>query len=98
VQSESSGTNLWGRRFLACRVCGWVHYAMTAEEKAANDRSLDRYHLTPSERVIYEAAFRQCLRCESPVSVFRTAQERDLARAASHIVTPILTEVDVSAN
>ncbi len=98
MEIERSGTILWGRKLLACQVCGWVHYAMTAEEKAANDRSLERYHLTPSERAIYEAAFRQCLRCESPASAFRVAEERDLARAAGHIVTPVLPEVDLSRN
>jgi hypothetical protein len=63
---------------------------MTAEEKAAQDRTLERYQLDVSERRIYESAYRQCLRCESPVDVFRSAGERDLDRAAGHIVTPVL--------
>jgi hypothetical protein len=37
-----------------------------------------RYHLDPAERLSYEAAFRQCLRCESPLSRFRDAIEGDL--------------------
>jgi hypothetical protein len=63
---------------------------MTAEEKAAQDRTLERYQLDWSERRTYESAYRQCLRCESPVEAFRTAGERDLNRAAGHIVTPVL--------
>jgi hypothetical protein len=81
-----------GRRMLACAGCGWVHYAMTAEEKADSDRALERYRLSAAERLIYESAFRQCLRCEAPVSEFREAHESDLARAASHLVTPVLAD------
>jgi len=56
------------------------------------DRALERYQLDWSERREYESSFRQCLRCESPAGVFRTAKEPDLARAAGHIVTPILLD------
>jgi ribosomal protein L37E len=94
-----TGTVLFNRRFLTCPECGWVHYVMTAEEKATNDRSLayliERYHLNEKEQLIYEAAFQQCLRCESPASVFHAATERDLDRAANHIVTPVYVEPDV---
>ena len=83
---------LRGRRMLACAVCGWVHYAMTPEEKADGDRALARYRLSVAERLTYESAFRQCLRCEAPVSEFREARESDLARAASHLVTPVLAD------
>ncbi len=83
---------LRGRRMLACADCGWVHYAMAAAEKADGDRALERYNLTLAERLAYESAFRQCLRCESPVSEFREAGESDLARAANHLVTPVLAD------
>ena len=77
---------------LACGVCGWVHYAMTVWEKAQNDRALERYKLDAVESLVYESAFRQCLRCESPASGFRDAREPELARAAGHLVTPVLTD------
>lgn len=83
---------LRGRRMLACAGCGWVHYAMTAEEKADGERALERYKLSAAERRTYESAFRQCLRCEAPVSEFREARESDLARAANHLVTPVLAD------
>ena len=83
---------LRGRRMLACAACGWVHYAMTVEEKADGDRALERYKLNAAERLTYESAFRQCLRCEAPVSEFREARDSDLARAASHLVTPVLAD------
>ena len=94
----SSRTVLTDRRFLACPECGWVHYVMTAEEKAASDRFLERYQLNEAERLIYEAAFRQCLRCELPASEFEAAEEEDLARAAGHIVTPVFVDVEVGTN
>jgi len=81
-----------GRKLLVCGACGWVHYVMTAEEKDAQDRSMERYQLDAAERRTYEAAFRQCLRCESPLTMFREARERDLNRAAGHIVTPVLMD------
>lgn len=90
-----SRTVLINRRFLACRACGWVHYVMTAEEKAANDRVLERYQLSETERFIYESAFRQCLRCEAPTSMFRPAEEEDLTRAEGHLVTPVFVDVTV---
>jgi len=80
------------RQMLACGVCGWVHYAMTAQEKAQSDRALERYNLSAAESLVYESSFRQCLRCESPVSDFREARESELTRAAGHLVTPILTD------
>jgi len=86
------GMILHGRKLLACGACGWVHYVMSAEEKVAQDRAIERYHLDPAERLTYEAAFRQCLRCESPLSRFRDAIEGDLNRAAGHIVTPVLPD------
>ena len=89
---------LLGRRFLTCRECGWVHYVMTAEEKATSDRFLERYQLSQAERRLYESAFRQCLRCESPANKFGTAKAADLARAADHLVTPVLVEVEVGTN
>jgi hypothetical protein len=92
---ESSRTVLLDRRLLTCRECGWVHYVMTSEEKAANDRFVERYQLNEVERHIYESAFRQCLRCESPASGFRAAEEWDLARATGHLVTPVFVEAEV---
>jgi len=83
-------TTLSGRRLLACGTCSWVHYAMTEEERAEQDRALLRYQLDAQEREVYESQFRQCLRCESPASGFRQATEPDIARAAGHIVTPVL--------
>ena len=84
--------SLRGRRMLACDVCGWVHYTMTANEKAQSDRALERYNLTASERFAYESSFRQCLRCEAPLSEFREARESELARVAGHLVTPVLAD------
>jgi len=95
---RGSRSVLLDRRFLTCRECGWVHYVMTAEEKAANDRLLERYQLSATERHLYESAFRQCLRCESPASAFEAAQEPDLARAAGHIVTPVFVEGEVGTH
>jgi hypothetical protein len=98
IESESPRgprTVLINRRFLSCRECGWVHYVMTEEEKATNDRFLERYHLTEKERFLYESAFRQCLRCETPADGFRIAEEADLARATGHVVTPVLVEAVV---
>jgi hypothetical protein len=83
---------LVGRRLLTCGVCGWVHYAMTAGERAENDRALERYHLTARERSVHEESLRQCLRCEAPATEFRDAREPELARAAGHLVTPVLIE------
>lgn len=89
------------RRFLACPECGWVHYVMTPAEKAENDRLLarltERYRLTAQERELYETAFRQCLRCETPASTFRAADGQDLGRAEGHIVTPVFVGPEVGA-
>jgi hypothetical protein len=84
--------SLTNRKLLACGICGWVHYAMTEDEKSDLDGALGRYQLGEHERQIYEAEFRQCLRCESPTSVFRQATEADVGRALGHIVTPVLVE------
>jgi hypothetical protein len=81
---------LTNRKLLACGTCGWVHYAMTEQEKADLDSAIVRYHLSQREREIYEAEFRQCLRCESPASVFKQASETDINRALGHTVTPVL--------
>ena len=96
--AQGSRSVLLNRRFLTCRECGWIHYVMTPEEKAANDRLLERYQLSATERHLYESTFRQCLRCESPASAFAAAQERDLARAAGHIVTPVFADGEVGTN
>ena len=80
------------RKLLACGACGWVHYLMTFQEKLANDRRLARYNLTPTEQLAYQSAYRQCLRCEAPVGQFRAAEERDVTRAASHLVTPVMVD------
>src|ERR1700741_4512698 len=93
--SRDSQTILLDRRFLTCPECGWVHYVMTPEEKAANDRFLLRYQLTDKERFLYESAYRQCLRCESPANEFRAAEDADIARAAGHMVTPVCVEAEV---
>lgn len=95
---KNSASVLLERRLLACQECGWVHYVMTAEEKAANDRFLERYQLTEAERFVYESAFRQCLRCESPASEFAAAREEEVARAAGHIVTPVFVGAWVGAS
>jgi hypothetical protein len=83
---------LTGRRLLACDACGGVHYAMSADEKAQNDRALERYHLSAAERFAYESSFRQCLVCEAPLGEFRDAREAELARADGHLVTPVLAD------
>ena len=82
--------SLISRKLLVCGSCGWVHYEMTEEEKASLDGALVHYNLSGQEREVYEAEFRQCLRCESPVSVFKQATEGDIARALGHMVTPVL--------
>lgn len=92
------GSILLDRRFVTCRICGWVHYVMTAEEKATNDRFLERYQLTVAERQVYETAFRQCLRCESPADEFGAAAEEDLQRAANHLVTPVFVDAMVGTH
>lgn len=95
AEAETSRTEplvLRDRKLLACGSCGWVHYAMTFEEKVANDRILIRYKLTPAEQLIYQSAYRQCLRCEAPVGGFRDAEERDMVRAGGHIVTPVMID------
>ena len=80
------------RHMLICEVCGWLHYAMTANEKARSDLALERYNLSATERWAYESSFRQCLRCEAPVREFRQAKESELARAVGHLVTPVLMD------
>ena len=89
-----SPPRLIDRRLLACPRCGWLHYAMTWAETQENARQLAyltrRYGLSPAEQALYAAAYRQCLRCESPAASFRAAREHDLDRAAGHLVTPVL--------
>jgi len=69
---------------------------MTWAETQESDRHLAyltrRYELSPEEQALYASAYRQCLRCESPATSFRAAQERDLDRAAGHLVTPVLVQ------
>jgi hypothetical protein len=81
-----------GRQLLTCPECGWVHYAMTAEEKLAYDQLAQRYQMTTMERLLLESAYRQCLRCESPASDFRVARDADVARAKGHLVTPVFID------
>jgi len=71
---------------------------MTAAEKATNDRVLERYQFSEAERLVYESAFRQCLRCEAPASEFRAAEELDLTQAEGHLVTPVFVEIEVGTN
>jgi hypothetical protein len=65
---------------------------MTDDEKAVHDSALSRYELSAQERRVYEAQFRQCLRCESPATDFHPADQREISRAVGHIVTPVLIE------
>jgi hypothetical protein len=60
--------------------------------KAQSDRALERYDLCAAERFAYESSFRQCLRCEAPVSEFREAQKPQVMRAAGHLVAPVLAD------
>src|SRR5262245_5159243 len=96
-----SRTMLLDRRLVTCSTCGWVHYVMTRGEKAVNDRLLEhltaRYQLSREEQELYESAYRQCLRCESPADNFRAATERDIDRAQGHIVTPVFVAPEVGA-
>jgi hypothetical protein len=78
------------RTLVACRVCGWVHYLMTAAEKRAHDQSIARYELSVGEREAYELEFRQCLRCETPSEMFRIATPQETDQAFNHMVTPVL--------
>lgn len=93
---------LTDRRFLTCSTCGWVHYAMTVEEKATNDqllnRLIQRYQLSEEEQELYESAYRQCLRCEASADEFRTASDRDLDQAEGHIVTPVFVGPEIGTN
>jgi hypothetical protein len=89
---------LIGRRLMACAQCGWVHYAMTIEEKLSADaeaiRLAQRYRMNEQEVGLMESARRVCLRCESPAMAFRPAAPDDVAHAEGHIVTPIYVESD----
>ena len=96
--SHGAHSLIFDRRFVTCRECGWVHYVMTSEEKATNDRFLERYQLTEKERHLYESAFLQCLRCEFPANEFRAANEGDLQRAEGHLVTPVFVGAEVGSN
>ena len=93
-----SSSVLMNRRFLTCPECGWVHYVMATAEKVASDVAMKRYHLSAVERQIYEAAWQQCVRCEAPARAFRAASEEDLARAAGHLVTPVLVGAEVGTH
>ena len=89
---------LIGRRLMACAQCGWVHYAMTLEEKLSADaeanRLAQRYRMNEHELGLLESSRRQCLRCESPAMAFRPAAPEDVAHAEGHLVTPIYVESD----
>jgi hypothetical protein len=91
---------LIGRRLMACAQCGWVHYAMTLEEKLSADaeanRLAQRYRMNQQEAGLLESALRQCLRCESPAMDFRPAAPEDVAHAEGHIVTPIYVGSDAN--
>jgi len=75
---------------------------MTPEEKAVNDRLLERlterYDLSQEEQELYESAYRQCLRCESPADSFRAANEEDIDQAEGHIVTPVFVSPEVGSH
>jgi hypothetical protein len=75
---------------------------MTSEEKATNDRQLayltSRYQLSQDEQELYESAYRQCLRCESPADLFQAASEQDIDHAEGHIVTPVFVDPSVGAH
>src|SRR5262249_31581836 len=78
------------RTLVACHVCGWVHYLMTAAEKRAHDQSIARYELSVVERDAYELEFRQGLRCETPSQMFRIATQQEKAQALNRMVTRAL--------
>ena len=78
------------RKLLPFGTCDWVHYAMIEEEKADLDGTAVRYHMSPREREASKAEFRQCLRCESPVSVLRQATDREVPRVSGHIAILVL--------
>jgi hypothetical protein len=92
---------LTGRQLVTCAQCGWVHYAMTAEEKSAADAEAsmlaERYRMSEAELTLLELSLRQCLRCESPATSFRVAAPQDVARAQGHIVTPVYVEPEAGA-
>ena len=102
VSQSVPRTILTDRRLVTCPKCRWVHYVMTLEEKAVNDRLLarltERYQLDQEEQELYESAYRQCLRCESPADNFRTATEEDIDRAEGHIVTPVFVAPEVGSH
>jgi hypothetical protein len=92
---------LTGRSLVACVECGWVHYAMTPEEKQAAEaeafQMAERYRMTRDEIFLLELSMRRCLRCESASAGFRQAAPDDLAQAEGHIVTPVYIGTDVFA-
>ena len=102
VSRSESRTVLTDRRLVTCPNCRWVHYVMTPEEKAVNDRLLERlterYQLNQEEQELYESAYRQCLRCESPADNFHPATEQDADRAEGHIVTPVFVSPNVGSH
>jgi hypothetical protein len=81
---------LTDRKLLACERCGWVHYGMDDDEKAGLNSVLLRYSLSEHEREARKTEFRRCLRCESPASGFRQANQADIARALGHLITPVM--------
>lgn len=85
-------TLLRDRKLVACGACGWIHYAMTVDEKATHDSAMERYRMDAEERYLYESEFRQCLRCESPSAAFRDPTESEIDQARGHIVTPVLLQ------
>jgi hypothetical protein len=95
TQEVGGSSVLMNRRFLTCPACGWVHYVMAPAEKVARDGAMERYQLSEVERQVYEAAWRQCVRCEAPAREFRAASEEDLARATGHLVTPVVVGPEV---
>jgi hypothetical protein len=96
--SKPDSAVLLGRRFLTCSVCGWVHYAMTPEEKTVIDQLPQRYRFSAAELALYESTYRQCLRCESPAADFRDAADSDMARAEGHLVTPVFVDPEAGMN
>jgi hypothetical protein len=98
VSSVEARSVLLHRRLVTCQACGWVHYVLTAEEKAASDRVLARYALTVAEQRAYELGLTHCVRCEAPARAFRAAEEPDLARAAGHLVTPVFIEPTIGTH
>jgi hypothetical protein len=82
---------LTGTKLLACEGCGWVHYAMSDDERAGLNSAFIRYRFSKHEQETCEAGFQRCVRCESSASGFRQANKADIERALNHLITPVLT-------